>query len=316
MEKVVVASVSTGAGKTSVIVGLARSLKRSFGYLKPFGDRLVYREKKVWDFDADLLTALMGVRKDPEDLTIGFEHAKLRYMYDGEGRRKRLQEMVSQAQGEILFVEGGKSLRYGVSLGLDAISVAKDIGAELVIVISGNEDVMMDDAVFVKKYLEQPFTRIENIWDETVKKQMEDDQKFHQTSLYITVNRALSSASPYGKEASRAIVKEYKKEWLTQLSPRDRQTSMRLAFALYDEKLYEDALAVFQKMPMMKMWEGFMLDLLGRRSEAIECYKTAIAMPRRGPRGNTYGQYGITDTVEYIKQYLEKSFVRVENNAN
>jgi len=134
MEKVVVASVSTGAGKTSVIVGLARSLKRSFGYLKPFGDRLVYREKKVWDFDADLLTSLMGVRKDPEDLTIGFEHAKLRYMYDGEGRRKRLQEMVSQAQGEILFVEGGKSLRYGVSLGLDAISVAKDIGAELVIV--------------------------------------------------------------------------------------------------------------------------------------------------------------------------------------
>jgi hypothetical protein len=75
-------------------------------------------------------------------------------MYDGEGRRKRLQEMVSQALGEILFVEGGKSLRYGVSLGLDAISVAKDIGAELVIVISGNEDVMMDDAVFVKKYLD------------------------------------------------------------------------------------------------------------------------------------------------------------------
>jgi hypothetical protein len=66
---------------------LAKVLKRPFGYLKPFGDRLIYREKKVWDYDADLITAIFGMRKDPEDLTIGFEHAKLRYIYDGEGRK-------------------------------------------------------------------------------------------------------------------------------------------------------------------------------------------------------------------------------------
>ena len=106
MKKFVIASVGKNAGKTSLIVGLAKGLKRPFGYLKPFGDRLVYREKKLWDYDADLIMNVFGMRKDPEDLTIGFEHAKLRYMYDGEGRKKRLQEMVSQAQGEILFVEG------------------------------------------------------------------------------------------------------------------------------------------------------------------------------------------------------------------
>ena len=154
MEKLVVASVGRGAGKTSLIIGMAKVLKRPFGYLKPFGDRLIYREKKVWDYDADLVMNIFGMRKDPEDLTIGFEHAKLRYVYDGEGRKKRLQEMVSQAQGDILFVEGGEYLRYGVSLGLDPISVAKDIQAQLVLLISGNEDVLMDDAVFVKDYLD------------------------------------------------------------------------------------------------------------------------------------------------------------------
>ena len=154
MEKFVIASIGKGAGKTSLIIGLAKVLKRPFGYLKPFGDRLIYREKKVWDYDADLMTSLFGGRKDPEDLTIGFEHAKLRYMYDGEGRKKRLQEMISQAQGDMLFVEGGEYLRYGVSLGLDPITVAKDIGAQLVFLISGNEDVLMDDAIFVKNYLD------------------------------------------------------------------------------------------------------------------------------------------------------------------
>ncbi len=153
MKKFVIASVGKNAGKTSLIVGMAKGLKRPFGYLKPFGDRLVYREKKLWDYDADLIMNMFGMRKDPEELTIGFEHAKLRYMYDGEGRKKRLQEMVSQAQGEILFVEGGEYLRYGVSLGLDPVSVAKDIGAQLVLVISGNEDVLMDDAIFGKTYV-------------------------------------------------------------------------------------------------------------------------------------------------------------------
>ncbi len=72
MEKLVIASVGKGAGKTSLIIGMAKVLKRPFGYLKPFGDRLIYREKKVWDYDADLIMNIFGMRKDPEDLTIGF----------------------------------------------------------------------------------------------------------------------------------------------------------------------------------------------------------------------------------------------------
>ena len=134
---------------------MAKVLKRPFGYLKPFGDRLVYREKKVWDYDADLIMSIFGMRKDPEDMTIGFEHAKLRYMYDGEGRRKRLQEMVSQAQGEMLFVEGGAvSPLRGLARPGSRFRLQRISAAQLVFLISGNEDVLMDDAIFVKNYLD------------------------------------------------------------------------------------------------------------------------------------------------------------------
>ena len=90
MEKLVIASVGKGAGKTSLIIGMAKALKRPFGYLKPLGDRMVYREKKIWDYDAELITSVFGMKENPEDMTIGFEHSKLRYMYDEEGRKRKL----------------------------------------------------------------------------------------------------------------------------------------------------------------------------------------------------------------------------------
>ena len=65
MEKFVIASIGEGAGKTSVIVGLAKVMKRPFGYLKPLGDRMIYREKKVWDYDADVITKIFGIEGRP-----------------------------------------------------------------------------------------------------------------------------------------------------------------------------------------------------------------------------------------------------------
>jgi BioD-like phosphotransacetylase family protein len=37
MDKLVIASVDKGAGKTSLLIGLGRALGKPFGYLKPFG---------------------------------------------------------------------------------------------------------------------------------------------------------------------------------------------------------------------------------------------------------------------------------------
>lgn len=148
-----IASIGSGAGKTSVIVGLGRALKRPFGYLKPLGDRMIHREKKVWDSDADNILGIFGIKEDPEEVTIGFDHSKLRYMYDAESRREKLQQMMSRVGKDLLFVEGGKDLRYGSSIGLDPISVAQYIGAKFLLVLHGNEDVLMDDVTFIKDHL-------------------------------------------------------------------------------------------------------------------------------------------------------------------
>ena len=153
MDKLLVASLGKGAGKTSVIVGLAKALQKPFGYMKPLGDRMIHREKKVWDYDADLVLGIFGIKEDPEELTIGFDHSKLRYMYDAESRGEKLQTMVARVGKEVLFVEGGRDLRYGASIGLDPISISKYIGAKLLLVIYGNEDAIMDDVTFVKEYL-------------------------------------------------------------------------------------------------------------------------------------------------------------------
>jgi len=156
MNKLVIASTRKSAGKTSLIVGLAESLGKTYGYMKPFGDRLLYRKKRLWDYDAALLTSILGMDEKAEEITIGFEHSKLRYMYGEEGTRDKLIEVIETVgkDREILFLEGGRDLFYGSSIHLDAISVAKHTGARMLLVVSGNDDSIMDDVAFTKKHID------------------------------------------------------------------------------------------------------------------------------------------------------------------
>ena len=45
MNKWVIASMRKSAGKTSVIVGIAAALNKKMAYIKPFGERMLYRKK-------------------------------------------------------------------------------------------------------------------------------------------------------------------------------------------------------------------------------------------------------------------------------
>ena len=92
MNRYVVASTRQSSGKTSLIVGLAQSRCSRFGYIKPLGDRLLYRKKRLWDFDASLVASVLGLDHAAEDMTIGFERTKLKYMYDEQSTKARLLE--------------------------------------------------------------------------------------------------------------------------------------------------------------------------------------------------------------------------------
>ena len=155
MEKVIIASMRRSAGKTSAIVGITAAAKKKIAYAKPLGERMLYRKKRLWDYDSSLISALFGLKEDPVDMSIGFDHSKLRYMYDEEGTRKKLMENIGNvADGrDVLFIEGGRDLTYGISVHLDTLSLAKYTGGKLFIVVSGDNDSILDDLLFLKRHV-------------------------------------------------------------------------------------------------------------------------------------------------------------------
>ena len=154
MKNIIVGSISENAGKTSFIVGMGKVLGNKFGYLKPFGDRLIYRKKRLWDYDSALITNIFGLEQSSDDITLGFEHSKLLYMYDEAGTKNKVQEMAKNLiANPLLVVEGGSDLTYGTSVKLDTLSLVKYLGGKLVLVVSGDEGTIVDDITFVKKYV-------------------------------------------------------------------------------------------------------------------------------------------------------------------
>ncbi len=154
MKKLVFASTREGAGKTSIIVGLMSSLEKKFGYMKPFGDRLIYRRKRNWDYDSNLIIDIFGLDEEPESITLGFDHAKLRYVYDQDTTREALVEMAENLgrDKDALVIEGGRDIAYGASLFLDPFSVARHVDGDLIVVVSGNNDMVIDDLRFMNHY--------------------------------------------------------------------------------------------------------------------------------------------------------------------
>ena len=96
MDTFVVTSMRPSAGKTSIIIGITKALNRKIGYIKPFGERFLYRKKRMWDYDAALITNIFGLDENPEDMSIGFHHAKLLFMLDEATTGEKLRELQAE----------------------------------------------------------------------------------------------------------------------------------------------------------------------------------------------------------------------------
>lgn len=155
MKSLIVASTRKDAGKTSTIIALARILNKRFGYLKPLGDRFLYRKKRLWDYDASLLTQLFGLGEEPETISIGFDHSKLRYMYDRTAIFEEFNRIVNQVgtDREAVFIECGMDLAYGASVYLDPLTISQETGAPVLILASGGENEIADDLAFIHRFV-------------------------------------------------------------------------------------------------------------------------------------------------------------------
>jgi tetratricopeptide (TPR) repeat protein len=127
----------------------------------------------------------------------------------------------------------------------------------------------------------------------------------------------------WGRSGSEKLANDYSREWLAQFT-----TSwhfLRTGFALYDLKNYEEALFVFERMrasmkereereneALALIWQGHMLDLLGKRKEAIACYTQVADM--NIDESWQHSQYRLTYQVSpYARERMKTPFKRIEN---
>jgi BioD-like phosphotransacetylase family protein len=208
MANLVVASTRKSSGKTAMILGLARALGKSAGYIKPLGDRLLYKKKRLWDYDAAVVLSALGSNALAEEVTIGFERSKLRYMYDEEQISVRLKEL-SSLGGEgrsLLFVECGSDLMHGSSVHLDALSVARCVGGKLLLVAGGGrDDAIVDDVAFVKRSVDTSGVEIAGV---IANKVMDpDDFRMTQAQELKQLGVPLLGVVPMRPELGRASVR-------------------------------------------------------------------------------------------------------------
>jgi BioD-like phosphotransacetylase family protein len=155
VKPLIIASTRRDAGKTSLLVGLAAALEKRIGYIKPLGDRFLYRKKRLWDYDAALFANVFHLNDQPETMSIGFDHSKLRYMYDRESITREMKRMVEQAgrDKDLVFIECGKDLTYGAAVYLDPLTLSQTTGSSVLIVTGGEEDEIADDLAFLKRFV-------------------------------------------------------------------------------------------------------------------------------------------------------------------
>jgi proline iminopeptidase len=129
----------------------------------------------------------------------------------------------------------------------------------------------------------------------------------------------------WGWNSSQKLAEKYSREWLEMFE--ELRSYMRTGFALYDVENYEEALFVFERMQWVAVekkektyeavaliWQGHMLDLLGRREEAVSRYGQAAEMNLEDTW--MHGQYGLKYEISpYAKERMAEPFLRIDNST-
>jgi len=112
--------------------------------------------------------------------------------------------------------------------------------------------------------------------------------------------------------AGVAALQAYKQ--LGQVKIDDPAVRAKLALTLYDGRFYPEALEIVKSLEQGErrffalVWKGHLLDLLGRRSEAVAAYQEAQKMP--GTKSMRHDQYGIVSDKQWVEQRLKTPFER------
>jgi tetratricopeptide (TPR) repeat protein len=127
----------------------------------------------------------------------------------------------------------------------------------------------------------------------------------------------------WGMSSSRAIAESFTPDALNEIEAPVEY--LRLGFALYDVIRYEEAQAIFQTFwswaeakeepafsALACIWSGHMLDLLGRRDQAMDWYQRAL--DKNVDDTWSHGQYGMRYSLRaWARERMDTPFERIEN---
>ncbi|HHY39055.1 MAG TPA: phosphotransacetylase family protein [Clostridia bacterium] len=146
-----------GSGKTAICLGLSLKLKErglKVGYFKPIGvaDPLTCR----FDDDVLLMRSVLGMAETHDDLTcycIGPQYLSRYDMSEDHTKevKARLKEMSSEY--DVLIIEGTTYPYVMASLGLDAISLSRDLGLPVLFVAQPASDYSVDRVILYDRYM-------------------------------------------------------------------------------------------------------------------------------------------------------------------
>jgi hypothetical protein len=146
-------------GKTAISLGLALKFKElglRVSYFKPIAPAIsTIRAGHPYDEDAQLMIETLGLPHPLTTIISGFLERRYLDKVTSESRdnlitkiEKSYEEVSKDA--DIVIVEGCRRFRDGIALGLDPSSLAKRLGAKMLIVTKGGEDTVADKVIIEK----------------------------------------------------------------------------------------------------------------------------------------------------------------------
>ncbi len=149
MKKIFIASLSEREGKSTAGISIGLNINKKLGYMKPFGDNPVYKNKKLGDYDALLFKQLFNIDEPMEEMSFGMMHSKIIHYY--EDIQKEMEERYKKlSEGKEFFIfEGGENVWRGSSIGFGSIAISSKFNAPLIFIISGDKYETLDKIYYL-----------------------------------------------------------------------------------------------------------------------------------------------------------------------
>ena len=151
MKNIIVSSLDEKSGKTIVALAIGILTKKRIGYVKPIGNNVVYKNKKVLDYDAILFKEIFSIDEPAEQFCLGMHHSKIIHFY-----KKPLEEFIKRYRKlaknrDIVIIEGGEFLWKGSSINLDIATINEKIDGKTIFVLSGDYHEILDKLYYLHK---------------------------------------------------------------------------------------------------------------------------------------------------------------------